>query len=96
MQVHAGDRHGELAKPIEGRFFQPPIVSVSPVSDELLKVIEARPVPPIRSGHFVRPLHAIEPLTQIFDHVVMDVQRERAGRSVGSSYIIRQTDQFSH
>ena len=77
MQVDPADRRDELAEAVQACLVRAPVVLVAPVFDQRLHERELAAVPPPAPWSFVRPAHAVEPSTQVGEHLFGHLDRER-------------------
>ena len=77
VEVDAVDPRLELRQRVERALRRAPVVAVAPVPDELAHEVNRRPVRPRHNRRFVREAHAGEPLAQVAQRGVFDVQLER-------------------
>ena len=80
VDVEAVDAGLELLEPVEPPLLFPPVELVTPVLDELPKVGLVHPEPPSDTLGLVGHAGAREPLLQVGEHAVGDVDGERFDR----------------
>ena len=66
----------ELPKAVEGRFLRAPVEAIAPVGDEVLQVGDAAAGRPGRPRRLVRPANARQPLPQVAQRLVGNMQSE--------------------
>ena len=81
-EVHVGavDLGAELVERVHPRLARAPVVALGPVRDELLQVLALGAVVPARVGDLLREPGAPQPLAQVAEHAVVDVDPERLER----------------
>jgi hypothetical protein len=79
--VHAKaiNRHLEVGQLVEPRFVPSPVEARPPVFDEVLEVSEAYAVVPASIVHLVRPPRTPEPLPQVPQDFLVNIDRARTG-----------------
>ncbi len=80
MEVDAGHLRDELAERVEPGLVRAPVVAVLPVGDELLHVGEAGAIGPLLPGSLIRPAHAGQPLAQVGERRLRDVDAKGVRR----------------
>src|SRR6185437_13680728 len=77
MHSRPVDRGGELVKPVQPRFVRPPVVLVAPVRRQLAHVIQRDAVVPAHPGQLVGPPGPGQPVPQVVQVRLGDVDTER-------------------
>jgi hypothetical protein len=85
QEVHAGtvDGGGELRVLVELGLVLAPVVAVAPVGGELLEVAERHAAAPADVGQLVGPAGTVQPLAQVVQVGLGDVDPERPDLGVG-------------
>ena len=76
VNIETVDRRRELVELIESPLGRAPVELLLPVRDELFEVREVRSVVPIRAGDLTREARARQPLLEIREDAVSDVDLE--------------------
>ena len=76
VEVDAAQRDLELPKAVEDRFLRAPVEAIAPVGDEVLQVGDAAAGRPGRPRRLVRPANARQPLPQVAQRLVRNMQSE--------------------
>jgi hypothetical protein len=76
------DGGGELGVPVEPGLPGPPVVPVGPVAGQLLQVPEGHAAGPAHAGQLVRPAGPGQPLAQVVQLGLGDLDAERADLTV--------------
>jgi hypothetical protein len=74
VEVDPVERHPELSERVQLRLLRPPVEAVSPALRQAPHEREARAVLPPRPGDLVGPPGARQPLPQVVQHVVVDIE----------------------
>ncbi len=78
MNVEPVDLGEEIVVGVDLRLAAPPIVCVAPMRDDPLRLGKRNALAPIVDGFFLRPAHQIEPLGQIVERRLRNVDSEGA------------------
>src|SRR5258705_10115833 len=88
VDVHAVDRGRELRERVQLRFEFPPVVVGSPVAQEALESLELSALRPVGYGFLVRPPRRLDPLAEIFERRVRDMDFEWADAHVAGCRVL--------
>src|SRR3954470_1188477 len=94
MQIDTAERHLELRKSVQPRFFGTPIKGAAPILHELPEVTDIGTVGPRVPWGLVRETGAGEPVAEIGRCLVANSQRERF-RSRGHASLVSPVDSLA-
>ena len=60
----------EVGEGVEAGLGLAPVEAVLPVGHQFLDVVEVGAVVPLGAGDLIRPAHVVQPVAQVFEHVV--------------------------
>src|SRR5260221_7876791 len=76
VQTKAVNGSLKLRETIQQAFLRAPVVGIAPVGDQLLEIVQVRPIVPASTGYLVRPAGALQALLQIAENVIIDLDRK--------------------
>src|SRR6266699_5785492 len=76
VQTEAVNGGPELWKTVQQAFLCAPVIGIAPVGNQLLEIVQVRPIVPASTGYLVRPAGALQALLQIAENVIIDLDRK--------------------
>src|SRR5947208_7736553 len=76
VQAEAVNGGLELWKTVQQAFLWAPVVGIAPVGNQLLEIVQVRPIVPASTGYLVRPAGTLQALLKIADNVIIDLDHK--------------------